>query len=151
MRVLVYKRTHDGDPDSEGRFGIHDCMGEIRGRSFEAVIGIGGKGKDAIKSGVCGKINWIGITPHKTTDPETGYLIVTFAKFKFFGTEGARLRQVALNLAKRMYDSGNNGQGSRHSMNFSQEEQGEIERILATLKSPTAVIKPSSTSKRKFC
>jgi len=24
-RTLVYKRTHSGDPDPAGRFGIHDC------------------------------------------------------------------------------------------------------------------------------
>jgi len=27
-RVLVYKRTHHGDPDHYGQFGINDCMGE---------------------------------------------------------------------------------------------------------------------------
>jgi hypothetical protein len=29
VRVLVYKRTHNGDPDQFGCFGVHDCMGEV--------------------------------------------------------------------------------------------------------------------------
>jgi hypothetical protein len=44
MRTLVYKRTHNGDPDAEGRFGIHDCMGQVRSYGYEAVIGVGGVG-----------------------------------------------------------------------------------------------------------
>jgi hypothetical protein len=43
MNTLVYKRTHTGDPDESGIFGIHDCMGQVRGWNFGAVIGVGGK------------------------------------------------------------------------------------------------------------
>ena len=39
MRTLIYKRTHPGDPDAKGRFGIYDCMGRVRAWDFEAVIG----------------------------------------------------------------------------------------------------------------
>jgi hypothetical protein len=46
MRTLIYKRTHHGDPDPAGRFGIHDCMGRVRTWSLEAVIGVGGIGAD---------------------------------------------------------------------------------------------------------
>ena len=42
MRTLVYLRTHNGDPDEEDVFGIHDCMGQVRSWRFEAVIGVGG-------------------------------------------------------------------------------------------------------------
>ena len=35
MRVLVYKRTHVGDPDARGRFGIHDCMGQDRSWHYD--------------------------------------------------------------------------------------------------------------------
>ena len=42
MRTLIYKRTHPGDPDEKGRFGICDCMGRVRAWDFEAVIGVGG-------------------------------------------------------------------------------------------------------------
>jgi hypothetical protein len=30
MRVLVYKRTHNGDPDASGCFGAYDCIGTVR-------------------------------------------------------------------------------------------------------------------------
>jgi hypothetical protein len=39
MRILTYKRTHVGDPDQDGRFGIYDCMGRVRNYPFDAVIG----------------------------------------------------------------------------------------------------------------
>src|SRR6266487_386945 len=65
MRILVYKRTHNGDPDSNGCFGIDDCMGMVRYRPFDAVIGIGGIGSDAQANGIAGKVNWIGIGPRK--------------------------------------------------------------------------------------
>jgi len=42
MRILIYKRTHTGDPDLKGRFGIHDCMGRVRDYDYDAVIGVGG-------------------------------------------------------------------------------------------------------------
>ncbi len=29
LRILTYKRTHIGDPDSIGQFGINDCMGRV--------------------------------------------------------------------------------------------------------------------------
>ena len=40
--VMIYKRTHNGDPDSTGVFGINDCMGRIRDRNYDAVNGTGG-------------------------------------------------------------------------------------------------------------
>jgi hypothetical protein len=49
-RILVYKRTHNGDPDQNGCFGAEDCMGMVRERHFDAVIGIGGIGGRAIAS-----------------------------------------------------------------------------------------------------
>jgi hypothetical protein len=57
MKTLVYKRTHNGDPDVEGRFGIHDCMGQVRGYGFEAVIGVGGVGDEPEAWGIAGKLN----------------------------------------------------------------------------------------------
>jgi hypothetical protein len=33
MRTLIYKRTHTGDPDANGCFGIYDCMGRVRALS----------------------------------------------------------------------------------------------------------------------
>ena len=44
LKILVYRRTHTGDPSREtGECGIHDCMGQVRDWAFDAVIGIGGK------------------------------------------------------------------------------------------------------------
>ena len=46
-RTLIYKRTHTGDPDPKaGVFGNNDCMGTVRKRDFDAVIGIGGIGPE---------------------------------------------------------------------------------------------------------
>ena len=42
MRVLIYKRAHPFDPNEDGVFGCQDCMGAVRARRFDAVIGVGG-------------------------------------------------------------------------------------------------------------
>ena len=60
-RTLVYKRTHTGDPDTNGVFGNQDCMGRVRRLPFEAVIGVGGISREPVALGIAGKINWIGI------------------------------------------------------------------------------------------
>ena len=59
MRTLIYKRTHHGDPDATGQFGIHDCMGRGRAWDFEAVIGVGGVGPEPRSQGLDCKVNWI--------------------------------------------------------------------------------------------
>ena len=59
MRILIYKRTHTGDPDPErGIFGegpdddeVTDCMGKVRGYGFDAVIGVGGFGPEPQSQG----------------------------------------------------------------------------------------------------
>jgi hypothetical protein len=105
-RILIYKRTHNGDPDANGCFGVYDCMGSVRGRDFDAVIGIGGLGAEAQANDIAAKINWIGVKPHKTSkrgkrSSEWRGPLVTFDHFRDFGTEGRELRDGA--LAKRMY------------------------------------------------
>ncbi len=74
MRVLVYKRTHNGDPDEQGRFGIEDCdcMGEVRSHEFDAVIGVGGIGAEAHASRIAGQVNWIGVGANKASAPDIG-------------------------------------------------------------------------------
>jgi hypothetical protein len=88
-RTLIYKRTHKGDPDNGGRFGIHDCMGSVRRRDFDSVIGIGGIGGQARAHGIDGKVNWIGIGSRKgpTTGKHRGPL-VTFDHFVIFEEKG---------------------------------------------------------------
>ena len=65
MRILTYKRTHTGDPDINGVFGSHDCMGQVREYDFDAVIGIGGIGAEPRSYGIDRKINWVGINAKK--------------------------------------------------------------------------------------
>src|SRR4051812_46355351 len=64
-RVLIYKRTHIGDPNSQGDFGCHDCMGRIRGYTYDAVIGIGGSSCEPRSQGIDGRITWVGVGPHQ--------------------------------------------------------------------------------------
>ena len=59
MKVLVYKRTHTGDPSENGVFGESDCMGAIRNWYYDAVIGIGSIRSWEGDEGIAGKVTWI--------------------------------------------------------------------------------------------
>ena len=75
-RTFIYKQTHEGDPGTNGRFGIRDCMGKFRNLKFEAVIGVGGIGPDARKNGIAGKVIWVGTGPQrKSTRKRRGDLV----------------------------------------------------------------------------
>lgn len=104
MNILVYKRTHNGDPGTDGCFGIYDCMGSVRNRDFDAVIGVGGIGSEAQLNGIAGMINWIGMGPHKTYAGKRGPE-VTFDHFVYYGDDGPDLYVNAPSLAKRMYEN----------------------------------------------
>jgi hypothetical protein len=95
MRTLIYKRTHNGDPDKTGQFGIHDCMGRVRTWAFDAVIGVGGMGAEPRSHGLNGKVNWIGIGPHKTRPAKRGP-VVTFDHFVLYGSDGPDFEKLAL-------------------------------------------------------
>lgn len=129
MRTLVYKRTHNGDPDAEGRFGIHDCMGQVRGYGYEAVIGVGGVGDEPERWGIAGKVNWIGIGPHKAEVGKRGPL-VTFDHFLQLGADAPGFLDLAPKLAGRMY--ANNVRLVMDDVTI--DEQKEIEAILALAK-----------------
>lgn len=103
MRILVYKRTHDADPDDSGCFGAYDCMGSVRNWQYHAVIGIGGTGADAVRNGIAGKINWIGIGPHKFPADDKRGPEVGFDHFLNFGKNGPVFSGQAPGLARRMY------------------------------------------------
>jgi hypothetical protein len=105
MRVLVYKRTHNGDPDENGCFGAYDCMGAVRGRDFDAVIGVGGVGPEAQANGIAGKVNWIGIGPQKVPTKGKRGPEVMFDHFLDYGTRGPEFRGLAPALAERMYSN----------------------------------------------
>jgi hypothetical protein len=148
MRTLVYKRTHSGDPDSLGRFGIYDCMGRVRSLDFEAVIGVGGQGVEAERNDIAYKLTWIGIGAHKTyvrgmVDP-----IVTFDHFLYFGTEGELLELHAPQLTKRMYVK-----KARIVLDDSKaQERSEVQRLLAIAEEAPpsqAVVRKAPNRKRK--
>jgi hypothetical protein len=108
MRILIYKRTHSGDPDPEsGVFGNNDCMGRVRGWQYDAVIGIGGIGPEARREGIAGKLTWVGIGPHKVFDnlwhPHNPR--VTFDRFWYTGDRGPLLEMTYPGLAYRMYQT----------------------------------------------
>ncbi len=103
MNILVYKRTHNGDPGPDGCFGIYDCMGVIRDREYDAVIGVGGIGPEARAAGIARMVNWIGVGPHKRYVGKRGPE-VTFDRFVYFGCDGPDFVTIAPALAKRLYD-----------------------------------------------
>ena len=127
MRTLIYKRTHHGDPDVTGQFGTHDCMGRVRAWNFEAVIGIGGLGPEPRSQGLDGKVNWIGIGPHKRVAAGKRGPVVTFDHFLFEGARGPDFERLAPLLAERIYTK-----NVRVLLNgLSVHEQKEVDGILA--------------------
>jgi len=107
MRVLIYKRTHVGDPSPDGVFGIHDCMRSVRGRDFDAVIGLGGISSEPRSHGINGKINWIGVGAHKTPSSKFGLNrpYITFDHFSLFDHRGPEVAAIAPGLATHMYNT----------------------------------------------
>lgn len=120
MRILVYKRTHNGDPDPNGCFGAHDCMGSVRALNYDAVIGIGGVGAEARSWGIDGKVNWIGIGPKKRAVSGKRGPEVRFAHFLDFGTSGPGFHKLAPTLAERMYS-----RNVRYTVDLRGEESDE--------------------------
>ena len=104
MKVLIYKRTHKGDPDIHGVFGNHDCMGRVRDWNYEAVIGIGGKSPWKEDKDIKYKINWIGIGPKKIGETNRGHRIV-FSNFALFEENGRDIKGSFPNLFEYMYGS----------------------------------------------
>jgi hypothetical protein len=106
MRTLIYKRTHHGDPDPEtGEFGCNNCMGTVRGRRFDAVIGVGGIGPEPRRHGIAGKLTWIGIGARKIYDSALqNSPRVRFDHFWYQGEHGPLLEHMYPALARRMYD-----------------------------------------------
>jgi hypothetical protein len=129
MRTLIYKRTHPGDPDETGQFGIHDCMGQVRTWEFDAVIGVGGQGAEPRRHKLDGKVNWIGIGPRRGRWYRRGP-IVTFDHFYFRGAAGPDFEKLAPFLAERIYS-----RNVRVVMDgLSVQEHKEVDKILALAK-----------------
>ncbi|KAJ1627862.1 hypothetical protein T492DRAFT_1021771 [Pavlovales sp. CCMP2436] len=142
MRVLVYKRTHTGDPNAEGCFGANDCMGAQRAREFDAVVGVGGIGQDAVSFGIDRKINWIGIGPRKYSSSTKRGPEVLFDQFLDYGTKGPDFSAKAPQLAVRMYN--NNVRSIFNGRGMSDAEKAEVAGIvrLADKALPSPVCAP---------
>lgn len=104
MKVLIYKRTHKGDPDTNGIFGNQDCMGRIRNWDFDAVIGIGGKSPWKEDIDIKYKINWIGLGPKKVESDKRGPAVV-FENFALFEEKGKDIQHNYPHLFSYMYQS----------------------------------------------
>ena len=107
MRTLIYKRTHNGDPNPEtGLFGNNDCEGQNRAWDFDAVIGIGGISAEPRRHGIAGKLTWIGIGPQKLFDNrDSRGPQVRFRHFWYLGEHGPLLEKKYQALATHMYET----------------------------------------------
>lgn len=132
MRTLIYKRTHKGDPDKNGCFGVWDCMGRVRNRRFDAVIGVGGIGSQATAQGIARKVNWIGIGAHRKTSIGDRGPQITFDHFALYEAKGKKLRSIAPILARRFYAM--NGPRLLFSDKLNDAEQAEIKCLLELAK-----------------
>jgi hypothetical protein len=104
-RILIYKRTHTGDPDYKGRFGINDCMGKVRNRNYDAVIGLGGKRPWKGFSKIAYRLNWVGINPIKHKCRDRRGKLVTFSKFFLYNEDGLFIKDIAPKLYQYLYVS----------------------------------------------
>ena len=104
-RVLIYKRTHTGDPTPEGVFGLSDCMGTVRARKYDAVIGVGGLSSWPRSLGIDGLLIWVGVGPKRSENAPVGHRgpIIEFAQFALFEQSGPKLDSIAPALARHMF------------------------------------------------
>lgn len=150
MRILTYKRTHIGDPDSNGVFGINDCMGRVRNLGFDAVIGIGGIGREPKSFGIDGKINWIGFKPFRQNNSNGNGVLINFERFALFEHLGPTLHLMAPQLAHRMYHGRVRYILTGYNHKEQIEAEGIIEWFLKQRLSTTKRLKPDRKSKNFF-
>jgi hypothetical protein len=109
--VLIYKRTHPGDPDGLGRFGNHDCMGRVRNCRYEFVIGVGGISGEPCSYSLDRKINWVGRWPKRRRHPHPSARgdLIEFARTDYLVLEdhGPLLQDLSPALARRLFSNGN--------------------------------------------
>ncbi len=101
-KTLIYKRTHRGDPDDRGIFGVHDCMGSVRGWRFDSAIGVGGSNPDPGHKDIAGKVTWIGIDPEVVGKTLRGP-VLRFNWFRRFDEIGPELKILAPSLFAHMF------------------------------------------------
>jgi hypothetical protein len=138
MKVLIYKRTHKGDPDKNGIFGNQDCMGKIRNWDYDAVIGIGGNAPWKKDADIKHKINWIGLDPKKIYSSYKRGDEVVFSHFELYEETGVNICEKFPNLFEYMY-----GNRKRFDMSTDLPEEvfEEVKQILDSIKNS-----PSSKS-----
>jgi hypothetical protein len=127
MKILVYKRTHCGDPGDDRRFGQRGCMGRVRGFDFDTVIGIGGVGWWPRQEGIAERLTWVGRNPRTVSHDARGP-ILSFTPKDFLRLDevGPLFASVAPKLAKRFYSS-----GARFMLDsFSPAERHELESLV---------------------
>ena len=131
MKVLIYKRTHKGDPDNNGVFGNQDCMGKIRNWDYDAVIGIGGNAPWKEDADIKHKINWIGLDPKKINSPNKRGDVVVFSHFELYEETGVNIHETFPNLFEYMY-----GTRKRFDMSSDIPEEvfEEVKQILDSIK-----------------
>jgi len=127
MQILIYKRTHSGDPDPmTGVFGNHDCMGKVRDWPFDAVIGIGGVGPEPQSHHIAGKLTWVGIGPQAIDYIGRGPQLI-FRNFRHWGEDGRLLRTNYPALASHMYDT--NRRVLMHSLPSTEGQDGQVTNL----------------------
>jgi hypothetical protein len=146
MRTLIYKRTHDDDPEN-GVFGVYDCMRSVRSWEFDAVIGVGGVGEEPVRHGINGKLNWIGIGAHRKSRPGLHGPLITFDHFVHYGKKGKQLAEIAPYLADHIY--GNNVRVLLDR--FSAHEMREVDRILVLAKNAPPSPDSPESKRSKAC
>jgi hypothetical protein len=124
-------------------------MGQVRGWQFDAVIGVGGTGKEAQENGIAGLLTWIGIGAHKTGDLRRPH--VKFDHFLYFGERGRPLLEIAPKLADHIY-----GKRVRVMMSSSlvEAELAEVDAILSLAGNAPAsghAKRPKGAPKQKKC
>lgn len=121
-------------------------MGQIRKRDFDAVIGIGGLGREPCSHNFDRKLHWIGVGPTKL--PAEKWMrgpFVVFDRYIDFGSAGPRLEDIAPKLATRLYSS-----RLRHQMDgFDAQEEREIKALLKL--APRRVKGEAHVIRRKKC
>ncbi len=101
MKVLIYKRTHTGDPCECGIFGVGDCMGKIRSAwNYEAVIGVGGLRPWRRSKEIAGRLTWVGINRQKGDEKHKAKRgpVFTFKHFCLMNREGPLVAECAPRL-----------------------------------------------------
>ena len=139
LRTLVYKRTHRGDPDDSGVFGVNDCMGGVRGWDFDAVIGVGGSHPDRGHECIARKVNWVGIGPHEVGATARGPCL-GFDFFCRFDEAGPLLEARAPELFGYMFEE-------KHvrvllSQNHPQKIQADVQSLLTWAVTNKCLSKP---------